>query len=179
MSLGPLRLSVESRLAAVLGIPAIVLQYEVGLNRSTFSATIPKRASRPTKTRSFPSSGSSPVALQQQLLRYMDGSASLRLHWDISDVRVLQEDESRKVQRWLDLLRAGAVSVAEVRETLGLEVADADHVYLRPLGLETVPVGELPQSMMPAAPGGRADADEPYGACPGWSSGGKPRGVWH
>ena len=151
MSLGPLRLSVESRLAAVLGIPAIVLQYEVGLNRSTFSNYTEARESA-YENAVIPLQRLITSALQQQLLRYMDGSASLRLHWDISDVRVLQEDESRKVQRWLDLLRAGAVSVAEVRETLGLEVSDADHVYLRPLGLETVPVGDLPPSMMPAAP---------------------------
>ena len=141
MSLGPLRLSVESRLAAVLGIPAIVLQYEVGLNRSTFSNYSEARESA-YENAVIPLQRLITSALQQQLLRYMDGSRTLQLHWDLTDVRILQEDETRKTQRWLELLKAGAVTVAEVREQLGLEIADTDNVYLRPFGLDTIPFGE-------------------------------------
>ena len=158
MSLGPLRLSVESRLAAVLGIPAIVLQYEVGLNRSTFSNYTEARESA-YENAVIPLQRLIASALEGQLLRRMDGSRTLSLSWDISDVRILQEDETRRVQRWLSLLAAGAVSVAEVREELGLEVMDADHVYLRPAGLVTIPVGELPQAPEPPPPPPTAEVE--------------------
>ena len=148
MSLGPLRLSVESRLASVLGIPAIVLQYEVGLNRSTFSNYSEARESA-YENAVIPLQRLLISALEQQLLRFMDSTGALTLSWDISDIRVLQEDESRRVLRWLDLLRAGVVTVAEVREQLGLETTDADNVYLRPLGLDTIPFGDAPASLLP------------------------------
>jgi HK97 family phage portal protein len=91
-----------------------------------------------------------------------------RFGFDLSKVRVLQEDEFRTAQRHNLAINGGWEMVAEGRRAMGLPVvADRDNVFLRPLNISTLPEADagaaaLPPAAQPLAlpPGKTAPDDE-------------------
>lgn len=130
----------EERVTAVLGVPAIVAGLGAGLDRSTFTNMAEAREAAYE-------SGIIPMqrilaedVLFQLLTEFEDDPFEWRFGFDLSKVRVLQEDLYRQSQR-LDLgVRGGWVSVAEARRPMQLPVRDGDDVYLRQMQIVTVPV---------------------------------------
>src|SRR3990167_7281055 len=81
---------------------------------------------------------------------------SWRVGFDLTKVRVLADDEDKKVRRLNVAYQGGMVTRAEVRRELGLPIdPDRDNVYLLPLNTtEVLPDGSMRQPGEPMATNG-------------------------
>jgi HK97 family phage portal protein len=142
----------EERVTAVMGVPAIVAGLGAGLDRSTFTNMAEAREAAYE-------SGIIPVqrilaeVIRWQLLNEFERDPYLwRFGFDLTKVRVLQEDLYRLVQRHAVALREGAEMVSEFRRALDLPVEpDRDDVFLRAINVATVPAGVAGRSDAPAS----------------------------
>lgn len=143
MLLRELRRIPEERVTAVMGVPAIVAGLGAGLDRSTFSNMGEAREAAYE-------SGIIPVQrimaedIRFQLLPDYERDPFLwRFGFDLSKVRVLQEDQYRLVQRHAVAVREGVEMVSEMRRAIDLPVeSPRDDVFLRPANIVTVPTGQ-------------------------------------
>lgn len=140
LALRDLRSIPEERVSAVLGVPAIVAGLGAGLARSTFM-NMSEAREMAYESNIIPSQRLLGEDIRFQLLPDFVTPAEVwvwRFGFDLSKVRVLQEDVYRQAQR-LDLgVRGGWVQVGEARRHLGFEVTDADAIYLRQVNLAEV-----------------------------------------
>jgi len=139
MNLKDLRRLPEERVAAVMGIPAIVVGFGAGMDRSTFANYAEAREAAyesfviPTQ-RLFASD------LKSQLLPDFGETKGVKVEHDNSNVRVLQEDENAKAVRWGQLTKDGIAMLSEARSAMGLPVEKEHEVFLRPMAIvETGP----------------------------------------
>lgn len=146
MDLKALRRIPEERVSAVLGVPAIVAGLGAGLDRSTFANYAEAREAA-YESLIIPMQRLLAAELQTQLLpEFETDYKRFRVGFDLSDVRVLQEDVNRAAERWAVLVRNGIATRGEARAAFGLPVDDAvDDVYL-------VPVNVVPERASRAAP---------------------------
>ena len=112
---------VESTIASVFGVPAIVLQYEVGLQNSPWSQMEQARrmAYEDTAEPRWKEIG---TALTRQLLRPVDPSPVHFIRFDVSRIRALQKDRAGLTAiagQWADI-----ASINERRTLVGLEPSD-------------------------------------------------------
>jgi len=145
MNLKDMRRLPEERVAAVMGIPAIVVGFGAGMDRSTFANYAEARESAyegfviPTQ-RLFASD------LKTQLLPEFGEVKGLKIEHDNSGVRVLQEDENAKAVRWGTLVKDGVAMLSEARSAMGLPVEKEHEVFLRPMAIvETGPGAPEPE----------------------------------
>lgn len=143
MNLRELRRIPEERVSAALGVPAIVAGLGAGLDRSTF-ANMSEAREMAYEDCIMPLQGLIADELARQLLPSFETQAAhFRIEFDTSNVRVLQEDEQRKIERLNTAVTGGWVSVAYAqREAFGIEPTEADAVYLRGVNIMAMPVGE-------------------------------------
>src|SRR5580765_1382847 len=147
----------ESRVCAVLGVPAIVLGFEVGLERSIYSNL---KAAQEQAWTNFviPTQDYIVAVLNDQLLfeRIVTESGSwpgaedrtYRVIFDRSAVAALQEDRNELFKRESDAYRFGIKKSSEARSALGLETDPADDVYF----VSPMAPGERPGIIPAAAP---------------------------
>ena len=145
MNLKDMRRLPEERVAAVMGIPAIVVGFGAGMDRSTFANYAEARESAyegfviPTQ-RLFASD------LKTQLLPEFGEVKGLKIEHDNSGVRVLQEDENDKALRLDSMVKGGWMMVSEARSAMGLPVEKEHEVFLRPMAIvETGPGAPEPE----------------------------------
>ncbi len=133
----------EERVTAVMGVPAIVAGLGAGLDRSTFTNMAEAREAA-YESGIIPTQRILAEVIRWKLLSEFEGDPFLwRFGFDLSKVRVLQEDLYRLVQRHAVGLREGGEMVSEFRRALDLPVDDnRDNVFLRPANVVTVPAGE-------------------------------------
>ena len=142
MNLRDIRTLPEERVTALLGLPAVVAGFGAGLERSTF-ANVAEAREMAYEALIIPTQAIMASALRLQLLsRYEAEIRKLNVSFDLSNVRVLQEDENTKTTRWNSRVLSGWATVAEAREANGLPVDEEDKVYLRPLNTMAVKQGE-------------------------------------
>jgi HK97 family phage portal protein len=116
----------EERVAAVLGVPAVVVGFGAGLERSTFANYGEAREAAYEQT-VIPIQRLIANELELQLLPEFERNVmEYNVSFDLSNVRILQEDLSAAAQRAIALLQAGVISVEEAREMLGLETVSAN-----------------------------------------------------
>lgn len=143
MNLRELRKLPEERVTGVMGVPAIVAGLGAGLDRSTF-ANYGEAREAAYEENIIPTQRIFAATIDTQLLpdfvgeeAAMDGFAS---DFDITKVRVLQEDQNALWTRAGDAAAKGLITLAEFRTQVGLPVDDALHaVYLRPFNVVEVP----------------------------------------
>lgn len=153
----------EERVSAVTGIPAIVVGFGAGLERSTFTNMGEAREAAYE-------AGLIPMqrimaddVLFQLLIDFEADVYGYRFGFDLTKVRVLQEDLYRLVQRHDLAIRGGWETVAEGRRAIGLPVDEIrDGVFLRPTNYSTVEAtaGALPPPQAtppPALPPGNGN----------------------
>ena len=146
----------EERVSAAVGIPAVVIGFGAGLDRSTFTNFREAREAA-YEQGIIPMQAFLAEDVRWQLL--VDFESELRVHelrfgFDLSKVRVLQEDEFRKWQRLDAGVRGGWIQVYEARQATGQEATDADRIYLRQMALTEVPAnGGDPRPLVPARNG--------------------------
>lgn len=147
LNLRDLRRIPEERVSAVLGVPAIVAGLGAGLDRSTFTNYTEAREAA-YEQNIIPSQGVVSEEVQFQLLPDFegdDGVWNFRVGFDLSKVRVLQEDQTKLAGRLAVEVRGGITSRAEARRELGRRAEKHDDVYLLPTSVIEVPVGAEPR----------------------------------
>lgn len=142
----------EERVTAVLGVPAIVAGLGAGLDRSTFSNFAEAREAA-YESLIIPMQRILAAEIQTQLLPEFEREfRRFRVGFDISEVRILQEDTNAAAERWETLVRAGIATRAEARAYFGLPVQDeVDNVYLIPLNVVAQPAVPQPEPEPPPA----------------------------
>lgn len=129
--------------SAVTGIPAIVLNFSSGLERSIYSNMM--EADRKAVTSYLqPIWWHRDQVLTRQLLRDIDQDETHFIESDLSEVGALQEDENARVARVVSMYQGQVIKRSEARAELNFEVdpSGADDVYLVKAGTETVTVEE-------------------------------------
>lgn len=158
LTLRELRRIPEERVSAGIGIPAIVVGFGAGLDRSTFT-NMGEALEYAYSNGLIPMMKLLAEDVRFQLLpKFEDDPHAFRFGFDLSLVRALQEDLYRVASR-LDLgVRGGWAQVAEARQAMGLEVNDGDRIYLRQSQYVEVPADGSPtRSLAPSSNGnGRA-----------------------
>ncbi len=152
LSLKTLRRVPEERVAGVLGVPAIVCGLGAGLDRSTFANYAEAREAA-YEDNIIPTQRILSEEIRFQLLPdFEDDPWAFRVGFDLSNVRVLQEDQDKMATRMDVGIRGGWIKVSEGRRALSLEAGDEDEIYLRSLSvIETGPAGRMLLEL-PAAP---------------------------
>lgn len=109
----------EERIAAVIGIPAIVANLGAGLDRATYSNFAEAREMF-TESRLVPYWHLVAQKMTRSLVPDFHSEPGVSIQYDITNVRSLQEDEDRKYAR-LDMgVRGGWIARAEARADIGL-----------------------------------------------------------
>jgi len=73
-----------------------------------------------------------------------------RVWFDLSQVRVLQEDENAKSERIIGQWRAGLISRSQAKRELGYPILPEDEVYVLSRSLQVIPVGTDPEDQQQA-----------------------------
>jgi HK97 family phage portal protein len=143
----------ETRVCAVLGVPAIVLGFEVGLERSIYSNL---RAAQEQAWVNFviPTQDYIAEVLEDNLLSENivteDGNWSgadaenYRVIFDRSTVGALQEDRNALFAREVDAYKFGVKKRSEARSALGLDSGPEDDVYFVEPGAQAATGGGMP-----------------------------------
>jgi HK97 family phage portal protein len=162
MDLRALRRVPEERITGQIGVPAIVAQLGAGLDRSTFANYAEAREAG-YEENIIPTQRLFGADLRTQLLvDFVGDIAEWMVDFDVSEVRVLQEDQGKIWERAVKALGAGAITLADFNRMVGLPVDEALHdVYLRDARIVAVRVDS------PEATGEEVEEEEPAPPPPG------------
>lgn len=139
MDVRALRRVPEERITAILGVPAIVVGLGAGLDRSTFANYAEAREAA-YESRIIPDQRILAAEIRFQLLPDFEPlPQKYRCGFDLSKVRVLQEDEDKLHERAREDFKAGLVTRAGALRMIGLEADDNDEVYMVPIATELLP----------------------------------------
>ncbi len=144
MQMRSLRGIPEERITAVLGVNAAVVGLGSGLSTTKVGATLREYREEATESTVVPMYREIGSELTHQLLPDFEDPALWRLAFDLSRVRVLQDDEIKRAKGLGEQLGAGGITVAEYRRRLGMVVLPEHEVYLRPRGVVAIPAGMAP-----------------------------------
>jgi phage portal protein BeeE len=136
LDLKELRNVPESRVAGVTGIPAIVLQFLVGLEHGHYGAAYEQARQQGYENVIIPIQNHISEDLTWQVLPEIDDTKGARLTFDISKVRVLQEDRDALYKRESDALRAGGITINQFLTSIGKDTIPDGDIYLVP-GMST------------------------------------------
>jgi HK97 family phage portal protein len=123
--------------SAVTGIPAIVLNFSSGMERSIYN-NMSEADKRAVTSYLQPIWWHRDQVLTRRLLRDLDSNTSLFIESDLSEVGALQENENDKVARVVSMYQGQIIMRSEARSELNYEVVEEDKVYLVTAGTETV-----------------------------------------
>lgn len=136
LDLKELRNVPESRVAGVTGIPAIVLQFLVGLEHGHYGAAYEQARQQGYENVIIPIQKHISEDLTWQVLPELEKTPGARLTFDITKVRVLQEDRDNLYKRESDALRAGGITINQFLTSIGKEAIPDGDIYLVP-GMST------------------------------------------
>lgn len=141
MNLRELRLIPEERVSALLGIPAIVLGLGAGLERSTFTNFSEAREAA-IETHTIPLYRLVGSEISRQLLPDFFTPRQMRnykLAFDVSVMRILQEDETKRFERFSNIFERGMISRYDAKRAVGLKPTEEDKVFKLKLNETFVP----------------------------------------
>lgn len=162
LDLKELRNVPESRVAGVTGIPAIVLQFLVGLEHGHYGSAYEQARQQGYENVIIPIQNHIAEDLTWQLLPELDKTQGARIGFDITKVRVLQEDRDNLYKREADALRAGGITVNQFLSSLGKDAVKGGDIYYvprtsLPLTLDTlIKIAEDPAALQGAMPAEQA-----------------------
>lgn len=132
MNLRELRQIPEERITGVLGIAAIVAGMGAGLARSTF-ANFAEAREASYEENVVGTQDTFARTLRRSLLpEFVAAPEDHVVDFDLSKVRVLQEDENKKWERGVNAVKGGAILISDFNRMVGLPVDEKIHdVYLR------------------------------------------------
>jgi len=109
----------EERIAAVLRVPAIIAGLGAGLDRSTYANFREAREMFAEMTL-MPLYAFDQATLNMQLTPEFTSDKRIKVAFDITDLRALQEDEDAKYARLDQAVRTGWIRKNEARSDVGL-----------------------------------------------------------
>lgn len=148
----------EERITAVLGVNSAVVGLGVGLATTKVGATLKEYREEAVESTIAPMYREIAATITQQLLPDFGLNRTYRLNFDLSQVRVLQEDRLRRSQRLVSEVTNGIIQVAEARRQSGYQIEDFHQVFLIKSGLKYVKPNEIlapppaPATMPPNPP---------------------------
>lgn len=165
MNLEAIRAIPESRVSAVLGIPAAVVGFMAGLKMTKVGATMKELREQAYEGGIIPLQHMIAEDLWAQLLPDFEPRPELwKVGYDLTKVRVLQEDENKRAERTGKLYTDGVIYLDEARQAEGYETTPAEHIRRVPFNVIEVPAGmPEPQKRMQKM-GAKADR-------PTWAAG--------
>jgi phage portal protein BeeE len=128
----------EERIAAALGIPAMVIGLGAGLERATYSNY---QEAREAAYESFiiPTQRLLAAEIDNQILPEFGSTNRLRCSFDLSDVRVLQADQDKLWARVSGAYRSGVIKRKEAKALINQEFDETlDDVYFTDLRVKTI-----------------------------------------
>lgn len=191
MDLRNLRMIPEERVSAVLGVPAAVVGLGTGLMNTKVGATMSEMREQAYESCIIPTQRLIADELDVQLLSDFADPATCNVSFDLTKVRVLQDDQDKLHERAREDLKAGGIMVDEFRQMIGLDGLDGKAgavLYIPntitakdPTTLLDVPEpallsppaatnGALPAPAASPPPGGRAPAALTSGSKAEWDS---------
>jgi phage portal protein BeeE len=132
LDLKELRKVPESRVAAVTGIPAALLQFLVGLENGTSYAAYREARQQGYESCIIPLQAMIAEQLTWQLLPELDQTAGARITFDVSGVRVLQEDRDALYGRMTRALASGGITVNQFLTSLNKPIVDGMDIHFVP-----------------------------------------------
>lgn len=132
LDLSKLRSIPESRIAAVTGIPAAMLQFMVGLENGTSFAAYQEARRQGYESVIVPIQSAIAEQLTWQLLPEFTDTEKAKLIFDTSTVRVLQEDRDALYRRATSALAAGGISRNQFAASLGKPAVDSEEIFYVP-----------------------------------------------
>ena len=149
MNLRSMRRIPEERVTAILGVPAIVVGLGAGLDRSTFANFEEARAAS-YESNVIPTQRLFAEELHTQLLVDFADPTKYEIDFDLSTVRVLQEDQNALHERVREDLKAGLLTVNESLAMLGMEQrTDGDVLYVPSTLIPTRVDALIPEAVGP------------------------------
>jgi HK97 family phage portal protein len=145
MQLRSIRGIPEERITAVLGVNAAVVGLGAGLSTTKVGATLREYREEAFESTIIPMYRELASELTHQLLGDFKDGPDWRVKFDLSAVRVLQDDENKKTERLGKALASGGLKVSEYRRALGYIALPEHEVYLRSRNVREVPAGQMPQ----------------------------------
>lgn len=140
LDLGRLRQIPEERVTAVLGVPAAVVGFGTGLEQTKVGATMKELRESAYEDCIIPMQNAFADEYDRALMvEFEPDTKGVHVAYDVSDVRVLQEDENKKAERVTGLVAGTLITVAEARRELGYEVKPEHEVYLQKVNVFLVP----------------------------------------
>lgn len=149
LDISALRKVPEARVASVSGLPAALLQFLVGLEHGTSYASYKEAREQAYESVVVPLLRTIASTINKQLMPDFGDPQGRRLEFsfDLSGVRVLQDDQDKLYTRVSGAINAGWMLISDARAAAGLPFEDTDKIYLR--GGQPVKYGE---EMLPPAP---------------------------
>jgi HK97 family phage portal protein len=131
MNLRDMRGIPEERISAMFGIPAAVVGLGSGLANSKVGATMSEFREQAYENMVVPSQRILGAELRSQLLPDFGNPATLRIDFDLTQVRVLQEDQNSRHQRARENLTSGLWTLNRALEEVGDEpTPDGEVLYI-------------------------------------------------
>lgn len=146
MDLTALRRVPEERVTAILGLSAMVVGLGAGLERSTFSNMAEARVAA-YESNIIPTQRLFAEEVRHQILipDFLDGKDDgSEIGFDLSKVRVLQDDRNEEANRLATLYNAGLITRAAARAAIGEEVTPADEVFKNAIAFTLDPADMMP-----------------------------------
>lgn len=165
LTLRDLRKIPEERVSGVLGVPAIVAGMGAGLDRSTFANFGEAREAGYEENIVPKQRDWSAVLKKHGLSEFVSDVRPYQVDFDLSNVRVLQEDQNKLWERTMKALSGGGITRRRFKEIVGEEPDETlDDVYYIPVNVTVTPEDEDqtvikeepevdPLALPPVAPG--------------------------
>jgi HK97 family phage portal protein len=160
MNLKDLRRLPEERVTAVFGIPAVVAGLGAGLDRSTF-ANFAEAREAAYESNVIPTQRLLAAELKTQLLVDFSDPRQYVVDFDLSGVRVLQDDQNALATRLQVLYDADLIRRSEARQMLGQMSGPEDEGYKSELAAASAPIPATLAPPRQLPPGDEPDEDEP------------------
>jgi len=142
MDLSSMRGIPEERVCAVTGVKAAVVGFGAGLAQTAVGATMTSLREQSYEDAIIPIQRLIGPELETQLLDDFEPNPDeWTVKFDLSEVRVLQEDEDKLHTRMVNDFAGGVISRAEARKELGFETTPADEIRRVPFSVTEVPDG--------------------------------------
>lgn len=134
LTLKDLRRIPEERVSAVMGVPAIVAGMGAGLDRSTFANFSEAREAGYEENIIPTQRDWSAVLKKHALTEFVGDVTPFLVDFDLSEVRVLQEDQNKLWERSMKALSGGGITRRRFKELVSEEPEedDLDDVYYIP-----------------------------------------------
>lgn len=134
LDISRLRLIPESRIAAITGIPAAVLQFMVGLQNGTSYASYEQAIRQAYHMAIKPIVMIAQSTLQQHLMSDFGSPRGLKQFFifDLSKVQVLQEDQTAVVKREQEIMNSGGTTINQFLTAIGRPTEEGLDIRLIP-----------------------------------------------